>query len=255
MRLHMESMLRNYLQLILEGGIFAERQERGVIESINKIASHRSPITVVTSGESISNVVHASKRTKLNDLGKEPYADIIFTLSDGIEVNVSAKGPTAPSLAGGGLVSLELLVPDIIERFLNKAQLAFKAAGYKHGQANAPDVFGKISYNDALLILKGNEAMGGPIHYIYQGPMDVSASYGKKSVLLNGKLMSVAAYAKSQELYLRARKRRIDQPLDLKNLCASGRPVLFGRSPSRGDYGRRIVISPKPSANALLIDI
>lgn len=248
--------LREYLKIVLEGGAAAERQEQGLINSINKIASKKNPITVASAGATIKGVIGASKMSGLSSLGQEPYTDVIFNLANGDTVNISAKGPTAPSLAGGGLVALQVLVPDIIERFLAKARASLAGAGYKHGAKGAPDVFGKISAKDSVLILRGNEEMGGPIDYMYQGPMDVVAEYSsKKQVTLNGALTPITQYAKSHEFYLRARKRRIDQPVDLKSVDSNGLPLLFGKSPTRGDSGRRIVIADRPSGNALLVNI
>ena len=247
-------LLKEYSRLLIEGGATAERQEMGIIDAIKSIASPKSPITVITSGASIKNVIDAGKKHGLNDLGQEPYTDVVLTLTGGKEVNVSAKGTSAPSLAGGGLVALQTLVPDLIERFLMKAQEALSAQ-YDEGDVGAPDVFGKITGKDVLKILRGNEEMGGPIDYMYQGPMDVETEFGPKSVTFNGVLTPIAEYAKSHELYLRARKRRIDQPVDLTSLDANGLPLLFGRSPSRGDSGRRIVVASRPSGRALIVTI
>lgn len=247
-------LLKEYSRLIIEGGASAERQEQGLIQAIRKVASSKKPVTVITSGATIKGVIDASKMPGLNSLGQEPYTDVVLTLSDDSKINISAKGTTAPSLAGGGLVALQLLVPDLIERFLLKAQDALKAS-FKNGAMGAPDVFGKITGKDVIKILRGNEEMGGPIHYMYQGPMDVHVEYGPKTVTFDGVLTPVKQYAKSHELYLRARKRRIDQPVDLKGVDAKGLPLLYGKSPEHGDSGRRIVIAPRPSGKAILVTI
>jgi hypothetical protein len=249
----MNNLLKNYLKLVLEGGSAAERQEMGIIQAINKVASPKNPVTVVTGGASIEGVIGADKMSGLSSLGQEPYTDVIFILKRGT-VNISAKGSTAPSLAGGGLVALQILVPDIIERFLLKARDAL-AQSYKNGEMGAPDVFGKITGKDARKILRGNKEMGGPIDYMYQGPMDVKATFVKNTVTLDGVLTPIASYAKSHELYLRARKRRIDQPVDLKSVDSNGYPLLFGKSLAKGDSGRRIVITDRPSGNAILVEI
>ena len=209
----------------------------------------------MSSGSSIGGVSGANKMSKLSALGKEAYTDVQFNLINGETVNISAKGPTAPSLAGGGLLALQLLIPDIMERFLKSAVDALKA--YGNGAIGAPDIFGMISYEEALTVLRGNEAMGGPIDYMYQGPMDVKVMQGgpPKSVTLNGAFTSIEDYARSHELYIRARKRRIDQPVDLTGKDAKGLPLLFGKSPSKGDSGRRIVVSEKPPRNALIVNI
>lgn len=251
-----QKLLKEYLQLFIEGGATAERQEKGIIDAVNKIASIKNPITVMSSGSSIDGVIGANKMSNLSALGKEAYTDVQFILINGETVNISAKGPTAPSLAGGGLLALQLLIPDIMKRFLLSAKDAL-AKAYKNGAMGAPDIFGMIPYEEALSVLRGNEDMGGPIDYMYQGPMDVKVIQGgpPKSVTLNGAFTSIEVYAKSHKLYIRARKRRIDQPVDLTGEDANGLPLLFGKSPTKGDSGRRIVVSEKPPRNALIVNI
>ena len=60
---------------------------------------------------------------------------------------------------------------------------------------------------------------------------------------------------KDNDLYLRLRKRRADQPLVLNEKDSKGLPLILGRSPSRGDKGRRIVTVKKPPLNAIVVDI
>lgn len=252
-----EVLLREIVKelLIIEAGTAAERQERGVIEAINMYASKKNPVTVSTQGATIRGVIQASKFPGLSKLGKEPYTDIVLHCTGNKSYNISAKGETAPSLAGGGLVALNILAPDLISTFLKKARKELMKK-YSAGDQGLPDVFGKIPADMVEMILAGNEDMGGPIHYMYQGPMDVEASWkNDKEVMLNGVLTPIEEYAKTHDLYLRARKRRIDQPFDPAGADAAGLPLIFGKSPTRGDIGRRIVISDKPSANSILIKI
>lgn len=246
-------IIREAVRMILERGDMNERQERGIIDSINKIASPKNPVTVKSSGVSIENVVKASKMSGESSLGKEPYTDVQLTLADGTVLNVSAKGSTAPSLGGGGLLALDMLVPDLIHRFLDAALKALKQQ-VKPGQFNAPDVYGMIPAADVIKILRGNEEMGGPIDYMYQGPMDVSAKYtGKSIVELNGGFTPIAQYAKTHKLFLRARKRREDQPFDPKSVDGKGMPSLFGKSPTKGDTNRRIVITDKVPSTGITV--
>ena len=97
--------------------------------------------------------------------------------------------------------------------------------------------------------------MGGPIHYMYIGPMDVTFSQFGSNVKVNGKLFEAKKYAKDNDLYLRLRKRRNDQPLVLSEKDSKGLPLILGKSPSRGDKGRRIVTVKKPPLNAIVVDI
>ena len=72
-----KKIIRN---IITEAGIKNERQEMGIITAINIIANKNNPITVITDTNIIKNVIYASKKEGLNDLGQEPYTDIVFTL-------------------------------------------------------------------------------------------------------------------------------------------------------------------------------
>lgn len=256
----MKKSIKNYEKLLqeallLEAGARFERQERGIRNAINKIASKDNPITVVTSNDSIKGVIGAIKVEGLNELGKEPYADMQFLLSSGKRINISAKGSSTPSIAGGGLAGLSILVPNLINKFLNRTKDELEKK-YKLGDEGLPDVFAKIPTKDSIKILKGVTAMGGPIDYMYQGPMDVVAEYpNKKQVVLNGELTNIEDYAKNHPLFLKARKRRVDQPFDPISLDASGNPLIFGKSPEFGDAGRRIVITDKITSTGIVIKL
>jgi len=201
----------------------------------------------------------ASKMEELNALGTEPYTDVVLTLKGHKTMNVSLKGgseagvSSAPSIGGGGLVGLQTLIPDIISRFLTKANAWYKKS-YKAGDL-IPDVYGQLSPQDTLTVLAGSEDMGGPVDYMYVGPMSVVGSFKNNVLTLNGVLTDVNTYAKKHSIFLRIRKRREDQPYapDLKD--AEGNPLILGRSPSKGDSGRRIVLVDRLPSQANLIKL
>ena len=60
-------------------------------------------------------------------------------------------------------------------------------------------------------------------------------------------------FARDHDIYLRLRKRRADQPFDTTGTDNKGFPIIMGRSPSRGDKGRRIVTVKKPPLNAIIV--
>ena len=256
-----EYVLRKWVrQLLIEAGASAERQEFGLIDSINALATPEKPVEVKSTGETIPGVVGASKVDGMNDLGKEPYTDVQLHLVDGITLNISAKGSSAPSLAGGGLTALNQILPNLIADFLSAAVNELVSQGHQKGDPGIPDVYGQISSEDAIMILEGDEAMGGPIDYMYQGPMDVTAEYcdiagDECSVTVSGAFTSIEDYAASHTLYLRARKRRNDQPFDPDAVDKAGLPSIFGRSPSKGDSNRRIVITDKVPSGAIIVSI
>lgn len=242
--------------IITEGGLKSERQEKGIVDAINTLASKNNPITIMTDNESIKNVTHATKKEGLNELGQEPYTDIIVERSKGKPINISAKGTSAASLAGGGMEGLNNLTPELIKKVLSKALSTLIKKGYSKGD-NIPEVYCKIPNEQKTIILIGNEAMGGPIDYMYQGPMEVKAQINKEQniVKLNGSLTKIEQYSNQHNLYIRIRRRREDQTFDPELTDRYGYPSIYGKSPSKGDGNRRIVITDSVPETAILIHI
>lgn len=241
-------------------GASAERQETGVINKINDAvkSNQNNPVTLVAGKTTIHGVYKAQKYIGRQLGGSEPYTDVtIFAIVDGVKTsfNCSLKGLSAPSLAGGGLKGLELAVPGIAKKFMIAAYKKLKDGLKLKIGSKVPDVYGKISDRDKIEIVVGNENMGGPIHYMYIGPMDVSGTYDpKKNVLpLNGSLTPAVEYAKTHDLYFRLRARREDQRFDPNAKDGSGTPKIYGKSPSKGDSAGRIVVTDKVPSMAIVI--
>jgi hypothetical protein len=227
-------------------GIQSERQERGLVDAINRAVKQNqgNPVTVIAGKETIVGVVGADKFTGRQMGGAEPYTDVVFQLKDGKKYNLSCKGETAPSLAGGGLRGIEIAVPGLGKKFMKQAfYAASKKLKLRPGDP-VPNMFGEITLRDIIKIVIGTTMMGGPIDYMYIGPMDVISRYDdkKNEVTLNGKLFESYAYAKSHKLYLRLRARREDQRFDPDDKDNQGTPRIYGRSPSKKDLGGRIVL-------------
>ena len=234
-------------------GVLAERQETGVVDAVNThFNNFGNPINVVAGSVTIQNVVSARKFTGRSSSGTEPYTDVILTKNNGTEINISNKGTSAPSIAGGGLKGLDLIVPGFSTRFLNAALQKYQDLGYKEGD-QIPDMYGRVSDDLKETIVVGNASMGGPIDYMYIGPMDVRFTTSGKNVRLNGHFHDAKRYADSHDLFLRLRKRRSDQPFTFEK-DSNGVPVILGRSPSAGDKGRRIVIVPSIPSNATQVE-
>ena len=243
-------------------GASAERQESGVVKGIKDAfkKNQKNPITLVAGKTTLTGVIDADKFTGRQAGGSEPYTDVFITAKSGkktIEINCSLKGESAPSLAGGGLKGLELAVPGIAKKFMTAAFKELKEKRKLQPGDKVPDVFGKISKNDKLKIVVGNKAMGGPIDFMYIGPMDVTAKYDpKKNVLiLNGALIEAEEYANTHDLYFRLRARREDQRFDPDAKDADGTPKIYGKSPSRGDSAGRIVVTDKVPSTGVIVKL
>lgn len=239
-------------------GESAERQERGVIDKIAQAvrANKQNPVTVVAGKTKIDGVVKAEKYGGRQLTGSEPYTDVVLhckTAKGVKKVNLSLKGESAPSLAGGGLKGLNLAVPGLAKRFL-KAVHHKLSVKLKIG-AKVPDTFGKINRHDKVKIVVGTETMGGPIDFMYIGPMNVSSRYDQKKneCILNGNLTEAVQYATEHDLYFRLRARREDQRFDPTAMDKDGTPKIYGVSPSKGDSAGRIVITDKVPAGAVVV--
>lgn len=236
-------------------GASAERQENGFKKAVDEAVSKnkKNPITLDAGGIRIKNVDGARKYTGRQASGSEPYTDIIVTCKNKKPVNLSLKGEAAPSLAGGGLKGLEAIVPGLAGRFMKAAYDQLIADGVKAGD-KVPDIYGKIGPKTKEKIVVGTQAMGGPIDYMYIGPMNVVPTFKDGVLYLNGKLTESKEYAKTHELYFRLRARREDQRFD-PDAQQAGIPKIYGRSPSRGDSAGRIVVTDSVPKNAKIVTV
>lgn len=241
-------------------GASAERQETGVVNAINNAvkSNQKNPITLVAGKTKVTGVISAEKFQGRQTSGSEPYTDVVIYYKKAnktLSLNCSLKGEAAPSLAGGGLRGLELAVPGIARKFMKAAFT--KLVKMLNPGDKVPDTYGKIGDADKLKIVIGNAAMGGPIDYMYIGPMDVRNTYDKKSntLTLNGGLIPAKTYAQSHNLYFRLRARREDQRFDPDAKDNNGTPKIYGRSPSRGDSAGRIVVTDSVPSTAIIVRI
>jgi hypothetical protein len=241
-------------------GASAERQETGIVNAV-KLAvekNKKNPITLIVGKTTVEGVVEAKKYDGRQLSGSEPYTDIVLVLHDGKHLNLSCKGPSAPSLAGGGLSGLELIVPGITSKFMNSAySYLTKTLKMKPGD-KIPDVYGEITGKNKERIVVGTKAMGGEIDYMFIGVMDVSTHYDETKNTLqfrNTELTESKQYANSHRLFFRLRARREDQRFDPLAKDKNGTPKIYGKSPSKGDSAGRIVIVDKVPTNAIIIKL
>ena len=239
-------------------GASSERQENGLIKAINDAvkANKNNAVTVVFENLTLSGVTKAEKFGGRQAGGSEPYTDVVLYRGTKT-LNLSCKGESAPSLAGGGLKGLELAVPGIAKKFMMKAFEHLKTKKKLKIGDKVPDVYGKISKQDKIKIVVGNKAMGGPIDYMYIGPMDVTKQYdsAKNRLKISGSMYEAESYANSKELYFRLRARREDQRFDPTAKDGVGTPKIYGKSPSKGDSAGRIVVTDDTPASAVMVNL
>lgn len=249
------------------GGGGSERQEEGLISAINESVFPTGYIKIPTFRTSVGvpEIISAEKKTGMSPVGKEPYIDIYVTDKRGTKHGVSCKGRSAPSLAGGGLAGMKIVVPQLIDKLYATLEAYLKAKGLKDGDVvkidSIPDIYIKIPENYIELILKGTTQMGGPVSHMYVGDMDVRASHTGSQLNLNGEFYTIEQYMKKiGDFYFRVRKRDVDsEPAgDMKIVFNSknreGYPKLF-EGATRQKNLVRIVIQDKYPARAELIPL
>jgi hypothetical protein len=234
-----------------------ERQENGIVKAITDAVrkNKKNPITLVAGKTKITGVIGAHKFTGRQAGGSEPYTDVVIELKNKKTLNLSCKGESAPSLAGGGLKGIELAIPGLARSFF--------AGAHKHLQNTlklkpgdkVPDVYGQISLQDKLILAIGNKKMGGPIDFMYIGPMTVVATYdsAKNVLTMNAALTAADEFARTHDLYFRLRARREDQRFDPDARDSQGTPKIYGKSPSKGDSAGRLVVTDSVPKNAVVI--
>ena len=116
-----------------------------------------------------------------------------------------------------------------------------------------PDVYGKLNDADKRKIIIGNAKIGGPVDYMYIGPMNLRSTYSDGVLTLDGKLIGAKKYADEHELYFRLRARRNDQTFDPSVKYPNGTPKIYSKSPSKGDSAGRIMVVDKPAENREII--
>ncbi len=235
----------SFARYLYESKQKTERQENAFVDAVNHAVEVNMgrPITIITTEDSIQNVIKAEKFKGRQRSGSEPYTDVRLFTSKGI-INLSMKGETAPSLAGGGLRGVEEIIPGIAARFF-RAALNNHLKNNLKPESKVPDTYGKINDDDKMLLVIGNTAMGGPIDYMYIGPMDVISTMKDNKLTVNGKLIEAKKYANSKDLFFRLRARRNDQVFDPSASDFNGIPKIYSKSPSRGDSSGRLVITDK----------
>ena len=232
-----------------------KRQEYGLIQAIKKavMMNENNPISISTGKSQLNNIYNAKTYGFRQATGYEPYTDVQLTYNQSKQYNLSLKGDDAPSLAGGGLTGLRKIAPNLIATFYKQAFDQLIDAGYKEGD-NVPDIFARIPNQYREKIIVGNAEMGGPIDYMYKGPMAVHYTYDRDRNLLkfNGTILTAKEFAKTTDLYFRLRKRSKDQTFDLKEE-KEGLPAIFGRSNMSRGYGGRLMTTDRVPASGFVI--
>lgn len=243
------------------GGQGTERQEEGVIIAIRDAVKKKGPLPIA--GISRLKIKDAAKNEGLSRIGKEPYIDVNLITDKGKHIGCSMKGTSAPSLAGGGLAGLNVVVPHLPPLVYKAIVKHLKSEGHGQGDVvdnkDLPDLYIPVPSEDTRVILEGTPEMGGPIQYMYIGPMDVSSTMQGANLKLNGNFYSIDDYMKKiPSFYFRIRKRDLDPDnmvrIEYEQTNAEGFPRIY-TSPRTGRNHLRIVIVDKVPSTGKLIKL
>lgn len=254
--------------LILAGGPKAEtseRQERSLIDVINSVKGPKNLISA--NGAVLKNVLSASK-VESSDYRYEPYADLQLEIEGRSEPYlVSAKGPVAPSLAGGGLAGVTTLSEDVrqfIKDFYEEAFLYYQDIFDDHEELTLDTDLYKTSYfkdinkeipSDIVLeILRGTKIMGGPVDSYYIGSMEVTSEIDGNDITLNGNFIPIEKFAEGKTLYAHIKKRSGSYFFTDKTQTVNGLtlPLIFTDKPGGKMAKSRFGILDKPRGKEIL---
>ena len=245
----------------------SERQEMGLIQAIDSFEN--KPFTLVGSnGEKIKNVTGARKMP--NPPEGEAYTDVVIETTDG-DVNISAKGTSSPSIAGGGLKMATNLGPEVVKFIKSFYEDAYKY--YKDIFDNTPEVdydtnLYKTSYfkdinrevpKDIMkTILTGIPRFGGPVDGYYIGPMTVESEIKDKELHVNGEIISVDKFLEDYPtIYAHIKKRSGDyfftdrtKPVPANKEIEV--PILFANKPTGTTAKSRFGMNFKPRGSVII---
>ncbi len=242
----------------------SERQELGLIKFLNENAT-RGNHYYVQSLDRNKKILYASKNEGLSALRQEPYIDIFIFTQDKNKYGISMKGESAPSLAGGGLIGIKASAPELLDKMYVSIISYIKTLGLKDGDIInsdlVPDMFIKIPDKYVKMILVGNELMGGPVDYMYIGPMNVTGTVNHNTgeiAFNNGKFYSIEEYMrKIPNFYFRIRKRDIQSDgrmqITFKKKNKEGYPLIFATTQTSKNNFRLVITDKVPTTGKLLV--
>lgn len=241
----------------------SERQERSLIDAINSIEGVKS--VKGKNGKIISDIISAEKQP--DPPRAEAYADIRLNLKGGGVYLLSAKGTQTPSIAGGGLAGITQISPELanfVKEFYEDAYDYYQDIVEEEGiQADTnlymtpflKDVNREVPQDVVLDMLRGNEAMGGPVDGYYIGPMEVEFRVDGNTIETNGDIFSIEDYAKKYpSLYAHIKKRSGDYFFTdaLQTVNNTTMPLIFTNKPGGKMAKSRFGVNTKPRGKVII---
>tara|TARA_Y100001972_G_C7593723_1_gene297617 strand:- start:34 stop:1023 length:990 start_codon:yes stop_codon:yes gene_type:complete len=242
----------------------SERQERGLIDAINSVEGVKT--LVGKNGFEIPNIIKAEKQP--DPPRAEAYADLRLIRKGEDPYLLSAKGIVTPSIAGGGLTGITQINNDLANFVADFYQDAYE---YYKEIFDAND---EIDYNTNLYktnymrdvnravpsdliddMLRGNEAMGGPVDGYYIGPMEVEYEVKGDKIITNGDVIPLETFAdKYDKIFMHIKKRSGDYYFTdaLQTVNGVTMPLIFTNKPGGKMAKSRLGTNPKTRGQIII---
>lgn len=242
----------------------SERQERGLIDAINSIKGVKNLIGA--NGYKIPNIKRAEKQP--DPPRAEAYADLRLIRKGNKPYLLSAKGIATPSIAGGGLGGVTQISSDLgqfVKEFYEDAYNYYKKIfddnpniTYDTNLYLTPtfkDVNREVPTNLIDDMLRGNEAMGGPVDGYYIGPMEVEYKTEGNNIITNGEVIPLDEFAKKYEnIFMHIKKRSGDYYFTdaLQTVNGITMPLIFTNKPGGKMAKSRLGSNPKSRGKIII---
>ena len=242
----------------------SERQERGLIDAINSIKGIKN--LVGANGYKIPNIEKAEKQP--DPPRAEAYADVKLIIKGKEPYLLSSKGIATPSIAGGGLGGVTQISNDLgqfVKKFYEDAYNHYKKIfddnpdiTYDTNLYLTPtfkDINREVPTNLIDDMLRGNEAMGGPVDGYYIGPMEVEYKTEGNNIITNGEVIPLDEFAKKYEnIFMHIKKRSGDYYFTdaLQTVNGITMPLIFTNKPGGKMAKSRLGSNPKSRGKIII---
>jgi len=242
----------------------SERQERGLINAINSVKGIKT--LVGKNGFEITNIIKAEKQP--DPPRAEAYADLKLVRKGKDPYLLSAKGLQTPSIAGGGLAGITQINNDLanfVGDFYQDAYEYYKKIFDDNDEIDYNTNLYKTSYMKDVNrvvpseliddMLRGNEAMGGPVDGYYIGPMEVEYEIKGDKIITNGNIIPLEKFADAYDkIFMHIKKRSGDYYFTdaLQTVNGVTMPLIFTNKPGGKMAKSRLGTNPKSRGQIII---
>ena len=242
----------------------SERQERSLIDAINSVEGIKT--LVGANGFEIPNIIKAEKQP--DPPRAEAYADLRLIRKGADPYLLSAKGIVTPSIAGGGLTGITQISDTLatwVADFYEDAYEYYKKIFDENDEIDYntnlyltptfKDVNRKVPTDLIDDMLRGNEAMGGPVDGYYIGPMEVEYKVDGGKIITNGDIIPLEKFSdKYEKIFMHIKKRSGDYYFTdaLQTVNGVTMPLIFTNKPGGKMAKSRLGANPKPRGQIII---